>query len=96
MQQFDNDIVEFVGLGIGIRMGLKVSNGGLVYEDKGYVIKIGKKLIPIPLHLLVGKSVIEEYVSCNNANDLNMSFVVNHPLFGFAFSYRGYFNYQNN
>lgn len=96
MQQFGNDIIEFVGFGIGIRMGLQVSDGGLVYEDKGYVFKIGKKLIPIPLNALVGKSVIEEYVSnsqCqDDANDFNMRFVVNHPWFGFAFSYSGYFN----
>lgn len=93
MQQFDNDIVEFVGLGIGIRMGLNVSNGGLVYEDKGYVFKIGSKLIPIPLHLLIGKSVIEEFVNSDNSHDFNMRFVVKHPWFGFAFSYEGYFNY---
>ncbi len=92
MQQFENDIIEFVGFGIGIRMGLKVSDGGLVYEDKGYVLKIGRKLIPIPLHVLIGKSVIEEYVSDNNSNDFNMRFVVNHPRFGFAFSYSGYLN----
>ena len=95
MQQFGIDIVEFVGFGIGIRMGLKVSDGGIVYEDKGYVLKLGKKLISIPLHLLVGKSVIEEYVSTNNSNDLNMKFEVHHPWFGFAFSYSGYFNCIN-
>ena len=93
MQQFENDIIEFVGLGIGIRMGLNVLNGGLVYEDKGYVIKIGSKLMPIPLHLLIGKSVIEEFVNSNNLHDFDMRFVVKHPWFGFAFSYEGYFNY---
>jgi len=96
MQQFDNDIVEFVGLGIGIRMGLKVSSGGLVYEDKGYVLKIGNKLLPIPLHLLIGRSVIEEFVSNDNSHDIDMKFVVNHPWFGFAFSYSGYFDYHHN
>jgi hypothetical protein len=95
MQQSDNDIVEFVGFGIGIRMGLHVSDGGLIYKDKGYVIKIGKALIPIPLQRLIGKSVIEEFVSNNDSNDLNMRFVVNHPWFGFAFSYSGYFNLSN-
>ncbi len=92
MQQFDNDIIEFVGLGIGIRMGLHVSDGGLVYEDKGYVVKIANKLIPIPLNVLIGKSVIEEYVNNKSSNDFNMRFVVKHPWLGFAFSYSGYFN----
>lgn len=94
MQQFDNDVVEFVGLGIGIRMGLKVSNGGLLYEDKGYVFKLGSKLIPIPVGLLVGKSVIEEFTTEQTDHDLEMRFVVNHPWFGFGFSYMGWFDYK--
>lgn len=92
MQQFNNDIVEFVGFSIGIRMGLRVSNGSLIYKDKGYVLKVGKKLIPIPLHLLMGKSVIKEYIR-TDSNDFTMNFVMNHPWFGFGFSYSGYFNY---
>ncbi len=92
MQQFDNDIIEFVGLGIGIRLGLSVSNGGLVYEDKGYILKLGNKLIPIPLKHLIGVSAIKEYTRNNSSNDFDMEFSVHHPLFGFAFSYNGYFN----
>lgn len=94
MQQFDNDIIEFVGLGIGIRMGLKVSAGRLIYEDKGYVFKFGTKLIPIPLGMLIGKSIIEEFTINDNSNDIDMRFVVNHPWFGFAFSYMGFFNIE--
>ncbi len=93
MQQFNNDIVEFVGLGIGIRMGLKVIDGGLVYEDKGYVLKLGSTLIPIPLRLLIGKSFIEEFTTTDSPHDLEMRFVVTHPWFGFGFSYMGYFNF---
>ncbi len=94
MQQFDNNIVEFVGLGIGIRMGLKVVDGGLVYKDKGYVFKLGSILIPIPLRLLIGKSFIEEFTTKDTPHDLEMRFVVNHPWFGFGFSYMGYFNFK--
>jgi len=92
MQQFGNDIVEFVGLGIGIRMGLKIKDGGLAYEDKGYIFKLGRRLIPIPLHFLIGKSEIEEFTNNDNSNDFEMRFIVNHPWFGFRFSYMGYFN----
>ena len=93
MQKFDNNIVEFVGLGIGIRMGLKAKNGGLVYEDKGYVFKLGSILIPIPLRLLIGKSFIEEFTTEDSPHDLEMRFIVNHPWFGFGFSYMGFFNF---
>ena len=92
MQQFNNDIVEFVGLGIGIRMGLSVDDGGLVYKDKGYVIKIGNNLVSIPIHWLIGQSDITEFVVKDSSNDIDMKFVVKHPWFGFAFSYEGYFN----
>jgi len=92
MQQYGDTIVEFVGLGIGIRMGIEVENNKLVYVDKGYVFKLGEKLLPIPLHLMMGRAVIEEYKAGNIAHDIDMRFVVIHPLFGFAFSYRGYFD----
>ena len=54
MQQFGNDIVEFVGLGIGIRMGISVVNGGVVYEDKGYGFEVGSLLVPITVGSRVG------------------------------------------
>lgn len=92
MQQFDNDLVESVGLGIGIKMGLKEINGGLLYVDKGYVLKLGKKYLPIPLQSLMGKSVIKEFSQKKSENDIEMSFVVSHWLFGFMFSYIGHFN----
>ncbi len=95
MERYGDDVVEFVGLGIGIKMGLKVSDGGVLYIDKGYVFKLGSKLIPVPIGMLVGKSVIEEFTSESSSNDLEMRFVVNHPWFGFGFSYMGFFNFKN-
>jgi len=92
MQRMDNDIIEFVGLGIGIRMGLEVSNGSLHYVDKGYVIKIGSMILPIPIHLLVGRSEISETVNDTDEHDFTMQFVMKHPWFGFMFSYEGFFD----
>ena len=90
MVQSGNDIIEFVGLGIGIRLGLRVTQGRLVFEDKGYVIQIGKKIFTIPLQLLIGETIIEEYAT-KAPNEFAMKFTVNHPWFGFAFSYKGCF-----
>ena len=73
-------------------MGISVVEGGLVYEDKGYVIKLGSLLLPIPLHFLVGRSHIEEFSKINSPNNIDMRFVMNHTWFGFAFSYMGFFN----
>ena len=94
MQQYDNNLIESVGLGIGIKMGLKEINGSLLYVDKGYVLKFGEKHLPIPLHILMGKSVIKEFSQQQSENDIEMSFVVRHWLFGFMFSYMGYFNIE--
>jgi len=95
MQQFDNDIVEFVGLNIGIRLGISVVDSSLVFEDKGYVFKLGSKLIPIPLRLLMGTSFITEFKTPDSPHDFDMDFIVKHPLFGFGFSYSGYFDLIN-
>ena len=92
MNLYGNDVIENVGLRIGIKMRLSERNGGLLYEDKGYVFKLGKQYVPIPLHLLMGKSVIEEFTLSDNKHDIDMRFVVTHPWFGFMFSYMGYFN----
>jgi len=94
MQQYGNNLVESVGLGLGIKMGLKEVNGGLLYVDKGYVLKVGGKQLPIPLGLLMGQSVIKEFSDKQSKNDLEMEFVVQHWLFGFMFSYMGYFNVE--
>jgi len=92
MQQYGNDIVEFVGLGVGIRMGLHEEQGALIYEDKGYVLKLGSIFMPVPIGLFIGKSSIKEFVTEGSDHDLEMQFVVNHPWLGFGFSYMGFFN----
>jgi len=94
MNQAGDDVIENVGLGLGIKMGLSQNNGGLLYVDKGYVVKLGKHYIPVPLHLLMGRSVIEEFTQNGNNHDIDMKFVVNHPWFGFMFSYMGCFNIE--
>jgi len=89
MQRFGDNIVEFVGLGVGIRMKLHERDGGVVYEDKGYVLKLGNRLIPVPIGWMLGKSHIEEYPMPNEPHRFKMKFVMQHPLFGFGFSYMG-------
>lgn len=92
MQRYENDMIEYVGFGIGMRMSIKVTDIGILFEDKGYVIKIGSKIIPIPLHLLMGRAIIEEFTNNKNSNDLEIKLIMQHPWFGFCFSYIGYFN----
>lgn len=92
MMCINNQLVEFVGLGIGIRLNLKVENGGIVFTDGGYVIKLGSLLLPLPIRWLVGHARIHEFANANNANEFKMQFILHHPWFGFAFSYHGVFS----
>lgn len=94
MVQSGSNMIEFVGFGLGLRMSLKVKDGGLIFEDKGYVLKLGPVLIPIPLHSLLGRSYIEESQALSGEDDLNMKFIIRHPWFGFSFSYMGNVNLE--
>lgn len=84
-----DEIVEFVRFGIGIRMRLSVVNGELRFDDRGYVLKLGSLLLPLPLRWLLGTAVITERAV--NDTTLSLDFDIHHPLVGRTFAYRGTF-----
>lgn len=90
MQHVGHDeIVEYVRFGIGIRMRLSVSQSALIFEDRGYVWKLGPVLLRLPLGFLLGRArIVEKAVDDTN---LYIEFDIQHPLFGRTFSYRGRF-----
>ena len=92
MREKGDKIIESVGMGIGLRMQLKAVQGGLEYIDKGYVISIGKYVIPLPFHWLLGRSHVVEKTSLLPDREIHLLFTIRHPLFGFVFSYEGDFN----
>jgi hypothetical protein len=56
----NGELTEYVRFGLGIRFAVSVMNGGLIERDLGYVWKIGKWSLPLPIQLLLGKSYVEE------------------------------------
>lgn len=86
----DGELTEYVRFGLGIRLGVSVMNGGLVEKELGYVWKIGGWSVPLPIHLLLGKSYIEEMPISDS--EYQMKWVVSHPLFGETFAYNGRFS----
>src|SRR3972149_998965 len=85
----DREIKEFVRFGFGIRLKLSVRNGGLIESDHGYVVKVGRATIPLPMNLLMGWASIQEMPVSESEFDMKM--VLAHPLFGHMFAYNGRF-----
>jgi len=85
----DNEIIEYVRYGLGIRMSMSVDDGALVFNSKGYVWNIAGIRIPIPAWLIMGEGkIIEKAIA---ADKFYINFEMIHPLFGKTFAYSGEF-----
>ena len=84
------ELTESVRFGPGLRLGVSVRNGGLVEEERGYVWRIGRLSVPIPVHVLLGRSYVEEMPI--SEFEYEMRWVVTHTLFGETFAYSGRFS----
>lgn len=83
----DDEIIEYVRYGMGIRMTMSVDEGALIFKSKGYVWKIGGFKISIPTWLILGDAeIIEKAIS---EDKFYIDFNMIHPLFGRMFSYSG-------
>ncbi|VAX10902.1 hypothetical protein MNBD_GAMMA26-1025 [hydrothermal vent metagenome] len=87
----DNDIVEYVKYGLGIRMRLSTEGETLRYDSQGYQWDLGPLKLHIPDWLLLGKAVIREIPISEKA--FNVEFEINHPLWGRTFGYSGQFEF---
>ena len=85
----DHEITEYVRFGFGIRLALSVKNGALIERDRGYVVALGRLVLPLPLNLLMGWACIEETPVSSKEFDMKMS--LRHPIFGQTFAYNGRF-----
>ncbi len=85
----NNEIIEYVRYGLGIRMQMSVDAGALVFKSKSYVWRIGGISIPIPTWVILGDAEIIEKAAANDR--FYIHFEMNHPLLGKTFSYSGYF-----
>jgi hypothetical protein len=86
----DHEITEYVRFGFGIRFKLSVENGGLIQHDRGYVWTLGTRSIPLPMNLLLGKTVVEERPLSDSTFSMKME--IKHPLLGQTFQYNGQFS----
>ena len=82
-----NEIVEFVRLGLGIRMKVSVSDGALHYATNGYLWRLGLLRLTLPDWLFFGSGVITERGVSDD--EVELEFTLTHPLFGKSFRYAG-------
>jgi hypothetical protein len=83
-------ITEYVRFGFGLRFKITAQSGGVIYRDNGYVWKIGKFSIPIPVHLVMGRAYVEEMPISDT--EFSMKMILTHPVFGQTFQYNGKFS----
>ncbi|MDW9146805.1 DUF4166 domain-containing protein [Legionella pneumophila] len=85
----DNIMVEFMRFGLGWRTKCLVEDDKVIMQHNGYVLRIFKLLIPLPMSILLGKChVIEKPLS---ADSFSMDMELTHFLFGKVYEYRGVF-----
>lgn len=82
-----NELVEFVGFGFGIRLGIFVDKGRLIYQSKGYLWRYGSITVPIPEVFFLGHATIIE--TPIDEDKFELDFKITHPLFGQTYEYGG-------
>lgn len=85
-----NEVIEFVRYGIGIRLRVTVEGQALVFRDIGYIWRIFGYDLPIPGRWLMGKVYVEERPISDQYFSMKMTLM--HPLVGSLFEYRGEFS----
>jgi len=83
------EVLEYVGMGLGMKLKLHVADGNLHFTSDGYFWDMLGWRIPLPGLLTPGKTYL---CHCNEApNRFNIRIEIRHALFGTAFVQAGVF-----
>ncbi len=83
------EVLEYVGMGLGMKLVLDVRDGNLHFESDGYFWEVFGIRIPLPGLLTPGKTFL-----ChrnNSANQFDIRIEIRHALFGTTFTQAGVF-----
>jgi hypothetical protein len=86
-----HEVVEYVRFGLGLRLRVTAEDGALVFRDAGYVWRIGRLQLPMPLHLVLGRAYVEERPVPGDEGAFTMKMTIRHPWWGELFRYSGRF-----
>lgn len=84
-----NEVIEFMRYGLGWKAAFSWTGDRVVLRHKGYVLKVYKFFIPLPLALLIGKGDAEEWPVTEDSFSMKMQ--ISHPLWGKVYQYSGVF-----
>lgn len=83
------EVLEYVGMGLGMKLVLEVREGNLHFESDGYFWEVFGLRIPLPGLITPGKTFL-----ChrnNSANQFDIRIEIRHALFGTTFTQAGVF-----
>ena len=83
------EVLEYVGMGLGMKLVLAVRDGNLHFESDGYFWQLFGVRLPIPGWFTPGKTYL-----CHRNNDqdqFDIRIDIRHPLFGTTFTQAGVF-----
>lgn len=83
------EVLEYVGMGLGMKLVLDVREGNLHFESDGYFWEVFGVRIPLPGLITPGKTFL-----ChrnNHANQFDIRIEIRHALFGTMFTQVGVF-----
>lgn len=83
------EVLEYVGMGLGMKLLLDVRDGNLHFESDGYFWEVFGVRIPLPGILTPGKTFL--FHRNNNANQFDIRIEIRHVLFGTTFTQAGVF-----
>lgn len=85
-----DEIIEYVGFGLGVRLRLTEDNGALVFDSRGYEWALGPLRVRLPDWVFLGKTRIRE--TPIDDRRFRVEFTMRHPLLGETFGYNGEFS----
>ncbi|SHN43340.1 protein of unknown function [Duganella sacchari] len=83
------EVLEYVGMGLGMKLVLEVRDGNLHFESDGYFWELFGVRVPLPDVLTPGKTFL-----ChrnNSSNQFDIRIEIRHLLFGTTFTQAGVF-----
>ena len=89
----NNILIELMRFGFGSRLIYRLDRNKIIMDYGGYILKLGKWMIPLPLGLFLGKFYAFEKSISENQFEMEVKMV--HPLFGKVFQYDGHFKIDN-
>lgn len=84
-----NELVEYIGFGVGWKMAYSWEGDRVILAHRGYVLRIFGVMVPVPLALIMGRGRAEEVPISDT--EFSMWTHSRHPLFGDMFAYSGKF-----